>query len=66
MGRKLGAMPTFWGRGSWVPIYHSLAWIEAPCQVASWSIQPYGHNRHGPKIGVGSAAFLKRWSWVPI
>ena len=22
-----------------------------PCQVASWSIQPFGHNRHGPKIG---------------
>jgi len=22
-----------------------------PYQVASWSIQPFGHNRHGPKIG---------------
>jgi len=22
-----------------------------PYQVASWSIQPLGHNRHGPKIG---------------
>ena len=22
-----------------------------PCQVASGSIQPFGHNRHGPKIG---------------
>jgi len=22
-----------------------------PYQVASWSIQPFGHNRHGPKTG---------------
>jgi len=22
-----------------------------PCQVPSWSIQPFGHKRHGPKIG---------------
>jgi len=22
-----------------------------PYQLASWSIQPFGHNRHGPKIG---------------
>jgi len=21
-------------------------------QVASWPIQPFGHNRHGPKLGV--------------
>jgi len=27
-----------------------------PCQVPSWSIQPFGHNRHGPKTG-GSAPF---------
>ena len=26
-----------------------------PCQVPSWSIQPFGHNRHGPKICGGSA-----------
>jgi len=23
-----------------------------PYQVALWSIQPFGHNRHGPKIGI--------------
>jgi len=23
----------------------------APYQVASWSIEPFGHNRYGPKIG---------------
>jgi len=22
-----------------------------PCQVAFYSIQPFGHNRHGPKVG---------------
>ena len=26
-------------------------------QVASWSIQPFGQNRHGPKIGWGCAVF---------
>jgi len=30
-----------------------------PCQVASSSIQPFCHNRHGPKIG-GSTPFLGR------
>ena len=24
----------------------------SPCQVSSWSIQPFCHNRHGPKLGV--------------
>ena len=34
-------------------------------QVASSSIQPSEHNRHGPKIGAeGSAPFLERGSWV--
>jgi len=35
-----------------------------PYQVASRSIQPFGHNRHGSKIG-GSAPFLRR-GWVRI
>jgi len=36
-----------------------------PYQVASWSIQPFGHNTHEPKIGWGRALFF--WgSWVPI
>ena len=52
MGQKLGALPPFWegelgphltqcrlGRG--LPVY----------QVASWSIEPFGHNRYGLKIG---------------
>jgi len=27
-----------------------------PYQMASWSIQPFGHNIHGPKFGVGCCA----------
>jgi len=57
MGRKLGAPPTFLlgelgphltqcGLGRGLP----------PYQVASLSIQPFSHNRHGPKIG-GYALF---------
>jgi len=30
-----------------------LGWGLSPCQVLSWSIQPSGHNKHGPKIGGG-------------
>jgi len=57
MGRKVGAAVLLFvgelgphltqcslGRG--LPLY----------QVASWSIQPFGHNRHGSKIG-GCASF---------
>jgi len=29
-----------------------------PYQVASWFIQPFGHNRHGPKIGGLLCPFL--------
>jgi len=36
-----------------------LGWGLPPYQVTSWSIQPFGHNRYGPKIG-GSAPF---WGW---
>ena len=35
-----------------------------PYQMASWYIQPFGHNRHGPKIG-GSAPFLGRGARSP-
>jgi len=35
-----------------------------PCQVPSWCIQQFGHNRHGPKI-VGSASFLGRGAGSP-
>jgi len=37
-----------------------------PHQVASSSIQPFGHNTHGPKIGWGGCAFFSGDSWVLI
>ena len=37
-----------------------------PYQVASSSIQPFGHNRHGLKIGWGAVPFFYGRSWVPI
>jgi len=40
-GRELGPHLTQCGLGRDLPAY----------QVASWSIHPFGHNRHGPKIG---------------
>jgi len=55
MGRKLGSVP-IWGRGELGPhvtqcrLGHGLP----PYQVASWSYQPFGHNRHDPKIGGGA------------
>ena len=35
-----------------------MGWGLSPYQVASWSIQPFGHNRHGPKTGCGGCAPL--------
>jgi len=32
-----------------------------PYQVVSWSIQPFGHNRYGPKVGVAVGS-IKLWS----
>jgi len=40
-GVKLGLHLAQYGPGQGLP----------PCQVPSGSIQPFGHNRHGPKIG---------------
>jgi len=34
-------------------------------QVAFWSIQPFGHNRHGSKIG-RLCPFGGNWRWIPI
>jgi len=31
-----------------------LSWGLPPYQVASWCMQPFGHNRNGPKIGEGA------------
>jgi len=37
-----------------------------PYQVASSSIEPFGNNRRGPKLGGGGCAFFLGGSWVPI
>jgi len=34
--------------------------------VSSKSIQPFGHNGHGPKIGGGAVPLSLEGSWVPI
>ena len=34
-------------------------------QVVSWSIQPFGHNRHGPKRGWGCCAPFGGGNWSP-
>jgi len=34
--------------------------------MASSSIQPFGHNRHGPKIGGGGCALFSAGSSIPI
>ena len=36
-----------------------------PYQVASWSMQPFGHNGHGPKIGGLPACQVSSWSVQP-
>jgi len=41
-----------------------LGWGLPPYQVASWSIQPFSHNRHRPK-NRGSAPFLGRGAGSP-
>jgi len=55
MGRKLGPVPFLWegGTGSHVTQCR-LGQGLSPYQVASWSIQPFGHNRHRPKLGAPS------------
>jgi len=55
MGQKLGAVPPFWGGGAGSP--SSTMWPGRlgrglhPYQVAPWSIEPFGHNIYGPKLG---------------
>jgi len=64
MGQKLG-VPLFWGGGTQSP--SSTMWPGRglpPYQVASLAMQPFGHNRPGPKIG-GSVPFLGRGAGSP-
>jgi len=66
MGQKLGGCVPF-GEGELGPhlAQCGLGRGLLPYQVACWSMQPFGHNSHGPKIG-GSALFLGKGSWVPL
>jgi len=61
MGRNLGELcPLLWGGELGLHVAEcGLAWGLPPYQVASWSMQPFWHNRHRPKIG-GSAPFMGR------
>jgi len=51
MGQKLAAVPLLGGAWYFILTQRRLDRALPPYQVASWSIQPFGHNRHGPKIG---------------
>jgi len=42
----------------------SNAAITYKCWACRWDGRPFGHNRHGPKIGV--CAPFGRESWVPV
>jgi len=51
MGRKLGSCaPFFWGGGAGSP--------SGTVYGLNRCIQPFGHNKHGPKIGEGRCAAL--------
>jgi len=55
MGQKFGWLSPFLWRGLGPHLTQSpLRWGLRPYQVASWCIQPFGHNGHGPKIGEGA------------
>jgi len=66
MGRKVGACcAPFFFRGAGTHLTHCrLSPRLLPYQVASWSIQPYGRNRHGPKIE-GAVPVLGRETGSP-
>ena len=60
MGRKLGrGLCRLLGRGLGPHLTQShLGWGLPPCQVPASSIQPFGHNKHGPKIWRGRLRHL--------
>jgi len=62
MGRKLGGSAPCWGGGAGSPLAQCcLGRGLHPHQVTSWSIQRFGHNRHGLKIG--GCPFFGEGSW---
>ena len=60
MGRKEGGAAVLLSPGKLVPRLTrcGLGRGLLPYQVVSSSIQPFGHNRHGPKIGWGAVPFF--------
>ena len=61
----LGIGPHFqFGEGELGPHQCGLGRGLPPYKVSSRFIQPFGHNRYGPKIG--GYAPLGKGSWVPI
>jgi len=57
-GREIGGVCSLWQREKLGPhlTQCGLGRGVVPYRVASWSIQPFGHYRHGPKSG-GCAPF---------
>jgi len=54
MGQNCGALSLFGGGEPYPHLAQcGLDQGPPPCQVPPWSIQQFGHNRHGPKIGEG-------------
>jgi len=53
MGRKLGELCPL-GEGELGPHLTQCGqgWGLPPCQVSSWSMQPFSHNRHEQKLGI--------------
>ena len=66
MGRKEGLLCPFRGELGPRLIQCGLGRGLLPYQVASSSIQPFGYNRHGPKIGRGEYALFPGGSWIAI
>jgi len=64
VGTKLGAVPFSGGELGPHLTQCRVGQGLPPYQVASWSMQPFGHNKCEPKIG-GSVPFWEG-NWVPI
>jgi len=59
MGRKRGGAAVLLSRELGPRLIYSLAWADLLSYKAAYSsIQPFGHNRHGPKFGWGECAFF--------
>jgi len=59
MGRKLGALLPFLGKGSWVPIQHNVAWTTAQLH-AKYYLDPFSHL--APPLPSSYASERKGWT----